>query len=361
MLTVGFDAHSKTSSLCVLNRDGKVVKESRVRGGFGDAVAELGRLEEPFRVCFEASIGYGTLHDGMAALPWCRSVTVAHPGQLRLIFRSKRKNDRVDARKLATLLLLDQVPAVHVPGIEARSWRLLVEHRRRTVDQRTRVKNALRSVLRTHAIRPPKSLWSRAGVAWLRALELPTRGAALRRDMLLEDLTHAERQVARVTEELDEIGKKHPGVTLLRTIPGVGPRTAEAFLAYVDDPSRFGRIKAIGAYFGLVPCQDQSAGTNRLGHITREGPATVRKLVTEAAWRGIVKSPSLRAHFERIKGDDPGRDRIALIATAHHLLRVMLSMLKTGQAWEERLAKEEPNAKASEKAPSRKEPTMKGP
>ena len=49
-----------------------------------------------------------------------RRVVVAHPGHLRLIFRSKRKNDRVDARKLATLLFLDQVPRVHVPRAAVR-------------------------------------------------------------------------------------------------------------------------------------------------------------------------------------------------------------------------------------------------
>jgi len=143
-----------------------VVKERRIAGSLRDVVAECARFTEPFRVCFEASIGYGTLHDGLAALPLCRSVSVAHPGQLRLIFRSKKKNDRVDARKLAMLMLLGQVPTVHVPSIDVRGWRLLVEHRRRMVDQRTMAKNSLRSILRTHAIRPAKGLWGRKGVAW---------------------------------------------------------------------------------------------------------------------------------------------------------------------------------------------------
>lgn len=233
-------------------------------------------------------------------------------------------------------MLLDQVPAVHVPGIDVRGWRMMIEHRRRMVDQRTRAKNGLRSVLRAHGIRSPRTLWTKKGVEWLAQVELPTRGAALKRDMLLEDLRHAERQVRRVTEELNAIGAKHPGVVLLQSIPGVGPRTAEAFVAYVDDPNRFRRSKCIGAYFGLVPCQDQSASSNRLGHITKEGPATVRKVVTEAAWRGVFKSPSLKAYYERVMGTDPQRNRIALIATAHHLVRVMLAMLKTGRAWEER-------------------------
>jgi transposase len=82
-----------------------------------------------------------------------------------------------------------------------------------------------------------------------------------------------------------------------------------------------------------VPCQDQSAGKNRLGHITRQGPATVRKLLTEASWQGIRRSPEIRAYFERIRQGNPERKKIALVATAHHLLRVMLAMLRTGEVW----------------------------
>src|SRR6185436_17363087 len=109
-----------------------------------------------------------------------------------------------------------------------------------------------------------------------------------------------QRRLARGEAELAKVADASAAVTLLRTIPGEGIRTAEAVAAYVDDPTRFGKLKAVGAYFGLVPCQDASAEKNRLGHITREGPATVRKLVTEAAWQGVRHSPTVRAFFERV-------------------------------------------------------------
>ena len=117
------------------------------------------------------------------------------------------------------------------------------------------------------------------------------------------------------------------------TIPGVGPRTAEAVVAYVDNPERFSRNKAVGSYFGLVPCQDASAERNRLGHITRQGPGTVRRLLVEAAWQGVWRSARIRAFFERIGQGDPQRRKIAIVATAHYLLRVMHAMLFSGQGW----------------------------
>ena len=141
------------------------------------------------------------------------------------------------------------------------------------------------------------------------------------------------RMIHRVETELGRAGAAHPGVQLLMTIPGVGVRTAEAVMAYIDDPQRFHRIKAIGRYFGMVPSQDASAQANRLGHITREGPSVVRHFVVEAAWQGIRRSAHLRAFYERVRRADPARKKIALVATAHYLLRTMLAMLRTGEVW----------------------------
>lgn len=341
MLTVGLDVHSKRSEICVLDDHGKPTLRRSVKGSPREVIKELKLLDQPFNICYEASCGYGWLHDHLT--PLAHSVAVAHPGHLRLIFRGKKKNDRVGAAKLAKLLFLDEVPRVHVPSIDVRAWRKMIEHRRRLVDKRTpppRAKNGLRALLRANVIdSPPRAkMWSKKGIAWVTTLELPTRGEALQRDLLLEEITHFDRQIQRVTAELDSLAAKHPGVTLLRTIPGVGVRTAEAVVAYIDDPKRFTRIKAIGSYFGLVPSQDQSGSTNRLGHITRQGPGTVRKLLVQAAWRGIRSSPSLRAFFGRIVGNDKDRKKIALIATSHLLSRVMLAMLRSNTPWEERLA-----------------------
>ena len=46
-----------------------------------------------------------------------RRARTAHPGQLGLIFRSKHKNDRNDAERLAKLLYLGETPTVHVPSL----------------------------------------------------------------------------------------------------------------------------------------------------------------------------------------------------------------------------------------------------
>lgn len=334
MLFVGADVHLRKIVVHILDENGKTVKALTLPGDASLFLEALVRLKADCAVCYEASCGYGHLYDRLRQLPNVKRIVVAHAGQLRLIFRSKRKNDRVDAKKLATLLFLDEVPAVHVPRADVRAWRQMIEFRNKTVTKCTAIKNQIRALLRTHGLAGPHrtSLWTLAGRVWLSNLELPSVESGFQRDILLESLSQEQNRLKRVTLLLNQTAQKHPGVQLLQTIPGVGPRTAEAVVAYIDDPARFRRSKQVGSYFGLVPCQDQSADSNRLGHITKEGPATVRRLLTEAAWQGIRRSPEIRAVFDRIQGGDSGRRKIALVATTHWLVRVMHAMLRSGEA-----------------------------
>ena len=69
--------------------------------------------------------------------------------------------------------------------------------------------------------------------------------------------------------------------------------------------------------------------------------------MAEAAWQAIRRSPTVRAFFERAQRDDPQRQKIALVATAHYLVRVMWAMLRRGTVWEEgRTPADEPKGAA---------------
>ena len=337
MFYVGLDIHDKRIAICALGETGLIVRRAQVRS-IDEMMRTLEALPDRFEVCYEASCGYGHYHDTLS--PIAARVTVAHPGQLRLIFRSKDKNDRKDAERLAKLLYLGEAPAVHVPAAEVRTWRELVTCRGRVIAKRTRAKDSLRTLLRCAGVVPPgrPALWTKKGLDWLRRLELPTASQQLRRDLLLEEIEALMRQVGRIEENLNQQAKHSSAVLRLRSIPGVGVRTAEAVAAFIDDPHRFRDAKAVGRYFGLVPSQDQSGDRNRLGHITREGPAVVRQLVAEATWQAVRRSPTVRAYFERVRRDDPQRKKIAPVATVHDLVRVMWALLKRGTDWEEGVA-----------------------
>src|SRR6476661_9529059 len=178
MLHVGLDIHSRHIAICVLNESGQLIHRSQVRT-IDQMMRILERLPDRFEVCYEASCGYGHYHDLLR--PLAVRVMVAHPGQLRLIFRSKNKNDRNDAERLAKLLYLGETPTVHVPSLEVRTWRELINCRGQLVAKRTRGKNAVRALLRSAGVVPPKQpgLWTKKGLAWLRQVALPTTSQQL--------------------------------------------------------------------------------------------------------------------------------------------------------------------------------------
>lgn len=333
MYYVGLDIHLRSTCVEIRDCNGKLFKRTEWKLPWSMLARQLAdQAPAPFAVCYEASCGYGYLHEQFASV--AQVVKVAHPGQLRLIFGSKRKNNRIDASRLAKLLYLDAVPAVHVPDRDVRAWRASIEFRQKLLQNLVVVKNQLRALLRSRGITPVRGLWTIQGRRWLAQLELHD-SCGLQRDLLLEQFGEIRQKLKRVDLGLKQQSDPRAAVALLRTIPGIGPRTAEALAAYIDDPARFSRVRQIGSYFGWDPCQDASADYNRLGHITRDGPSTVRKLMVEAAWQAVRRSPTVAAFYQRVMKEDPDRKKIAIVATAHYLSRVAMSMLKSGERWHE--------------------------
>jgi transposase len=319
---VGLDVHARRSSVCVLNGDGKQVRRFEVRGDWPALLARVAAdVPRPFAVCYEASCGYGYLHGRLSQL--ADRVAVAHPGKLRLIYGDKRKNDRVDAAKVAKLLYLDAVPQVHVPSADVRAWRGLVEYRRRLVDRRVAVKNQVRALLRglgVGGVPAGKALWSGKGLAWLRALTLDddddddgTGGAdALRRDLLADELSELTARVERVERELDARADRHPGVALLRTDePGRrGPhRRGGRRLPGRRAPLRPRAAGRLLPGLGAVPGRQRGAGPPGAHHPRRPGHRP------QAAVRGgVAVGPAepgdagvLRAGRRRQAGPAEGR------------------------------------------------------
>ncbi len=157
----------------------------------------------------------------------------------------------------------------------------------------------------------------------------------MRLELLLEQLDELRKKIERITDTLDQIAAGDQRAGLLMTIPGIGPLLPlrpswPTWMIPIDSvPGPSGRTS------GLVPREDSTGDHRRLGHITQEGPSTMRKLLTEAAWRGVSGSTKIQAVFDRRLQGDKHRRKLALVATAHWLCRVMLAMLKTGEAFRE--------------------------
>ena len=296
--------------------------------------------QSPARVVFEIGTSAGWLYDLAASLGL--DVEVANPNHEGWRWRNvKKKTDRADALKLARLSAAEPLPQVHMPSRAVREMRALIGYRQQWVRRRTAIKNGIRSLLQRQGLemQSTSAAWSVEGLAYLGSLGRPW--AALECDALwrgqlqeeLEALAALGEQLARVEEKLDALGRTNPSVILLQTIPGVGPRTAEALVAVLDNPHRFGSSKEVGSYVGLTPRQYQSGSMDRRGRISKQGNALLRRLLVEVSWLALRYNPHLRQVYLRIQGGSRSRRKIAIVAVARKLLVWSWAMLREGQRW----------------------------
>ena len=253
----------------------------------------------------------------------------------------KRKTDRDDALRLVEVYRLGKFPTVAIPEKEVRERRALIEHRQKLVGRRVALQNRIRSILVSQGLPAPVGhrAWTATGLAGIAAHARPLcdcgpedlwRG---RLHLTLGEREQVEQLLDQAEKKLDELAKADAGVRLLNTIPGVGPRTAEAVVAFLPQPGRFRTTKQVSAYGGFVPRQYQSTDTDHKGRITKRGPKTLRKLLVECAWVMLRYNPWARAVYQRLTHGGKTRKKQAIVALARKLLVRCWAMLRDGTAW----------------------------
>jgi transposase len=337
---IGFDIDSKKVSVCVVE-SGKKDYYATIGPDIGSMKKFLlSQRQKGIRInlAYEVSGYSGYIHDQLCEC--VERIAVVNPVKATWIYRTNKKNDRIDARKMAILLSIGELPTVHVPNKEIRQWRQTILHRRNIVKSLTRVKNRVRAVMKSAGYFKAANRgkwWNRLNMAWMQSLTEGKQLWQMQLGQLMDEYAFHNKQLERVTHYLDEYLKSKPGCTLLMSIGGIGPRTAEAIMAYTDGVERFGGARQYNSYFGLVPKLDESGSSRRLGHISKHGPSVVRWLLCEAAWKAIRKSPSLNRFYERVRNGDNKRKKIAIVAVCRKLLSIMRAMLRTGELFNENL------------------------
>jgi transposase len=253
----------------------------------------------------------------------------------------KRKTDKDDALKLARMASLNELKPVHMPSEEHREFRSLVKYRK-TLDERiNKMKCTIRAWFVNHgiAIAKGEKAWH-TGRERINSFRKPLadchpdelwKGEL---DLELTQLDATTTQLEVVVKKLEQLGKKDPRIVRLRTIPGVGPRTAEILVACIDDPHRFENGRQVSAYFGLVPRQYQSGETDRNGRITKRGNPLARTILLECAWASLRYNPWAKGVYERIVGNQKTRKKKAAIVLARKIAVLAWAMLRDEKDWD---------------------------
>ena len=246
-----------------------------------------------------------------------------------------------DAQKILDLvrdhvLAGASLPTVWVPGKETRDDREIVRQRVTVADKRCKVKTQIQSLLKRFDLRKPtdvKSAWSEAFDSWLRQLAAGTMsdgspsplgwGARHTLSSLLRELAHWDGELATLDKAIQELAHEaryESAVKEQTQEAGVGVLTSVAFLSELGDVTRFRNRRQIAAYLGLAPsCFESGNSDDRKGHITRQGPGHVRKLLCQACWTSVRCDAHERARYERLKARNPQKPKISVVAAMRRL------------------------------------------
>jgi transposase len=269
-------------------------------------------------------------------------VQVANTNDRAWMWKENRhKNDRLDALRLAELSVLGRLPQVHIPTLEVRQWRSFIAYRHTLVERRTQIKNNIRAIFDRQGLILPASGkgWTRQGLSLIRQEVKDLQGCGqneLWRGIVAIELTQLEavqRLIGEVENKLDTLAAEDKRVQILQSTAGVGPRLAEAVVAYIDDPKRFKSGKQVGSYIGLTPRRFQSGSIDRQGCISGWGNKLLRTLLVEVSWVGLRYNTWMRTTYERLMRDSKARKKIAIVALARKLLIRLWAMLRDTKPW----------------------------
>lgn len=333
--TVGLDVGDRETYFCVLDEAGEILEEGRFRS---TRAGLAGRFRSMPRVRVVLEVG--------ALSPWMsrdleafgHEVLVANSYQMGRIYKGQDKTDRHDAQTLARLGRSD--PKLLRPLQHRRSTAMidrgLLHAREVLVRSRVQLINHVRGSVKTVGSRVSSS-----GAAQFAKNARPQIPEVLQDalapildtiQMLTVQIRAFDRQIEAVAEQ------RYPEVEHLRTVHGVGPLTAFAFVLSIDDPARFAKSRTVGSYVGLRPKRHQSGDSDPQLRISRAGDPQLRRLLVQCAHYILGpfgEDSDLRRFGMRLidRGGRFARKR-AIIAVARKLAVLLHRLWITGEEYE---------------------------
>lgn len=339
---VGLDVSLNTVSVCIVDQKGKVIREQDVVST-PEAIGSflLGTRLEVEKIGLESGNLTHYLKKGLTKMNY--SVVAMESRKMAAILSTIiNKTDKNDARGIAEALRVGHYKECIHRSDEAIEIRTVLHARGTVVDERTHLLSSIRGHLKVYGIKLAKGTKKKFRERVESSISLLAPRIQKVIGHLLNILDSLEKELYALDKEVVELGKQNAQVQLLQTIDGVGPVTALAFKAELDNPKRFEDSKDVAAYIGLTPSQYSSGETHRQGGISKKGSRRVRCLLVEAATALLTRSKSwssLKAWGMRLM-KKKGKKK-AIVAVARKLAVIMHTMLLTGEEFKRTDKKEE--------------------
>jgi transposase len=296
---IAIDLHKTVIQVCVLDEQGELSEEFRLRLATPEdgqeAIRRLTRWRTSGRFVVEALGLNRWFVNGCQAAGL--SIVVADAAKLGLKHLGK-KTDRHDARELARRLFLgdiDRYATTYYPCEEEYGVRKVLRVRHRLMGMRQQVVNQIRALLNAYFVPAPSSvLYTRASLKALARLELPTADLRLCLQTLVSALQSTQALIEQLTQRMHQQAQTEVVQNLEEHLPSVGPQTALTLRYELGELGRFDNAKQVCAYAGLVPRVASSGDTQHHGRLTKRGNPEVRWIVGEWAVRLLAGHPAVQ-------------------------------------------------------------------
>jgi len=271
---------------------------------------------------------------------WARTLTaLGHDARLMppayvKAYVRRQKNDAADAAAICEAVTRPSMRFVAIRSVANQA--ALMRHRVREllVGQRTQLLNAIRGHLSEIGIIAPQGANHARGLAVLLASPDEAIAAAVRAALrpLVAQLTNLDAEIDRADREIKALVAANDTARRLMTIPGIGPVTASAIAASVQDAAAFASGREFAAFLGLVPRQHSTGGKERLGRISKMGNRYLRKLLVVGAHAVLFHrkghTDALRTWACKLLAAKPFK--LVAVALANKLARIVFAVLRTG-------------------------------
>jgi transposase len=330
MYYVGLDVHKKTISYCVKDVSGQIHSEGKVGATRRELDAWMKALPQPWTVAIEATIFTGWIYDHL--LPHAAQVKVALPLMLRAIAAAKKKNDRIDAGKIADCLRCDFLPECHMASTEIRDRRRTLRYRHLLVRQLVQMKNRVSGLLLETGVSHNKQKLHKVG--YFRGLVSSSEVHESIRPLLQlsrETIVRLQKTDYALVSSLQRDPLLADRIKYLRTVPGVGPITAITWALEIGEVSRFRTIKQAISYCGLCGDEKSSAEKVMRTPLSKQRNKQIQRVLVEAAKLAPRQNHELALIYEKEK--QKGNANRATLAVARKMVAYLLAVDRRQRAF----------------------------
>ena len=334
-LTIGLDLGDRSSSYCVLDEAGKILLEQKLPTTQETMKQIFGRMAR-CRIAMETGTHSPWVSRLLLALG--HEVIVAHAQNVRLIVKSRRKDDRIDARTLARLARIDPELLSPVRHRSAQAQLHLTEIRARAglVSARTALINAARGLVKSYGERLRKCGSFQVSREIGSGLSTELREAL---QPLLREVESLNERIQEYDRRIEKMAKeRYPEVALLKQVKGVGDVIATTYVLRIEDPHRFRKSRDAGCFVGLQPGRRNSGESEPQMHISKQGDEYLRTLLVQGAHYILGpfgEDSDLRRWGQKLaeRGGKNAKKR-AVVAVARKLAVLLHRLWVSGEVYE---------------------------